>query len=1009
MKKFKAIVIIITLFVIGIFSNVNYAFAEEKKDDTVTVTGATGKGEAFDDNGAGGQNTNRIKGVNGETGYCLDAGYTPISDGAQVGGCTVTDITNEAFGQGLAKIFSDDSLSDSQIANYVRGFGTTDIGKGWTRTDKMGDFTDSYFNLGKSDYISGITSGLKDGSFGNITYNTKQLKDGSMRLLFNNTTGKDGTFSFSDLSGLKLPDGLDPSNINIPSGISSLLLQGLGTKNASGDCNQSFTGGITSPVSTPAGNKCSQVLYYECPGDDTQHFASCGKMDTTPEGGGETPINGGEPVPVECPPEEDCPYDPEDFVDELDGDGQPDRVADGLCDWGGSQKYIKQESTIVSQTLIDNCAPEEENEIKGYSDYCNLYCIEDYEFNVGSGFGTKSPLKIDPDYEPITAGTYFNFDPQTIEIKDKVSASCYTVGHIDAMMADIYGTMEWNNSACEGTPQNGNDYCKKTCTTGTRQDPCGTNPDGSTKYCPVYWKKILIDYWTAQDNQKFEFTWTMHTGQPYFYEERSSGPYTCSGDDNRTYGKNAPNPDFDTIARDSDKFVQQYNDQCTNIQNHVLEQTKDCAKKLTYSYYDGEVLVATDSKTVTPREFESNANGEQVGSGKNCYNPQGGNYNQGAGNKRITYEDCGKDAYNQEIKVGPSKAIQTKLFATTTSGGSAEKGYVYTLEPPTIKNSYGINRRAYDFGDAADKNLQVDTEYKGWPIAFDTPQGRYRYYFWLDEVGSCVNNDQDFLIDGSSAHPDDDYIDCVYDVNGCEMCTWWCNPDSRGGCSGLDKCLECLYSCVGAGCVYDQRGGLAINYIPISLLNIDQTFDAYAFLGNKYNNVLAVTSAKSKLADKVAYLSGEEEESQIAGLPSNLDYSRNWNTEKGKTILNKYDSVGEDIYNESSSAYGLEYRFVLTPKTIKKIQDYNDAHEGYADNLEEGGTHLRCFKVEDDTPNIAEDGKYYVECVSDFLDQVAEWANDPTTKIGRTYQSSKAAGVNSIPKGTNKEVGPAFK
>ena len=1007
MKRLRAIVIIITIFAFGLFSNNSFVYAEEHMGklvaEGVDVEGDTGEGKSIGDSGAGTQNKNRIKGINGETGYCLDPGYTPVAKGATKNGCNVYDITNEAFGQGLAQIFSDETLDDADIANYTRGLGFKfDVAKG----DAVdGDYLDDYLKLANSDYIDGVSEKAVKGGLGKITSTLIPNADGgAMKILFNNTTGQPGKFSLSNLKGI-MNDGLQLDNI-IPVGQSVFSLLGGGLTDASGNCiPSSFNGNVSSPVGdSGGGNECEQVLLYECGSSDDQRFASCGKMSpvsSTPDGGTEQPINGGDPVEIECPPDDKCPYPPETFVQELDGPGGIPGVADMLCDMGGFTKYINQESTVVTQNIVDRCANEPENEMKDYygesEGYCNLYCIEDYTFNT-----ERKPLSIDPDYEPITAGGYFNFNPQDIVIKDKVSASCYTVGHIDKAMSDILKKAQFNRSNCEGAPLNGNDYCKKDCHV-TSYPVCD---DSECKTSHTEWvKTVTITYWNASDNNPdFALEWQKIPNAPY--PEASEGPsrtpLTCNPEDFAEYGANKPEPDYNRIAADADQIITKFNKYCTDIFNHVQDQMDDCPKSLLFSYYDGEMLLIKEDF----RKFKV----EQTGSKQNpekqdVYCPQGNAYNNGAGTTKITHDKCNEAAKRTKVKIGPSKETSQILVATTTSSGYGEKEYTYTLQPPTISSDYKDEERIIVAHDASAKG---QNNYYGWPISYDTPQGEYRYYFELTEVESCLKNDQDFGLTTDKQKSDD--ISCVYNVNGCEGCSWWCDPPSRGSCTGVQKCVGCMYSCVGAGCIYDQRGGLALNYIPISLLNIETTFDNLAFLQEKFNGVVALSSQREKLNNMIASLNNDEIAALSSGdgIPDNISYSRNWNTDKGIAIFKSINNVGEGIYDETDSAnYGLEYRYVLDPKTMQNIQKYNDSKKGYLDTEmtctpgNYGGTIAESY---DDSHQ-----KQYIICRSGFLDQLDGWSKNTRNVRAPQYKSASEVGINNIPKGTNKEVGPAWK
>lgn len=60
--------------------------------------------------------------------------------------------------------------------------------------------------------------------------------------------------------------------------------------------------------------------------------------------------------------------------------------------------------------------------------------------------------------------------------------------------------------------------------------------------------------------------------------------------------------------------------------------------------------------------------------------------------------------------------------------------------------------------------------------------------------------------------------------------------------------------------------------------------------------------------------------------PNRRDLGPNWDNEKGQKTLEEIDSKGEDAYTEAN----VEYRFHLTPESMKKVREYNKSQSSYA-------------------------------------------------------------------------------
>ena len=179
-----------------------------------------------------------------------------------------------------------------------------------------------------------------------------------------------------------------------------------------------------------------------------------------------------------------------------------------------------------------------------------------------------------------------------------------------------------------------------------------------------------------------------------------------------------------------------------------------------------------------------------------------------------------------------------------------------------------------------------------------------------------------------------------------------------------------MSDCVGNGCLYDEKGGLATQYKPISLVNIDE---AFVYMDMNQGGVIALLSTRKELDNKVKQLSASDS--------VNLSKSKNWNTDKGKaTIDNMIDANnGEEIYSRDP-----QYRIVLTPALIKEIQTDN-ATNGYL-------SPMTC------TNNSA--ATDYVTCTSDYIHN--------TLNIEEHFEGDKFTPWHGAV-GMDRKTGPAWK
>ena len=978
MKKPKTIAIVIALLIITLFNSKSAVYAISIEEGYVTVQGDItpesdrmtlgSKGNVT----AGDQNKNVIK-YNGMTAYCINPGMGDFGKDVKKDQCTMKDITDSDLGKEASYIF-DNGGSTGEKANALRIVALDEYGAGTMNAstsyrDIMGA-AQSYATGGKvpngitinkdagADLAKGAIGSLSGkGSSGGVKTTLQKLKSGQLLTVTNNSKGE---------ATLNLGSFLTGDNKIAPGATKSFSLTG--KSDASGNCAPSSipNPNVSYPSNSPSGKSCSQVVQFDC-GSGNQQFIGCGEENDIQKSAdgkeAQQQINEGQDIPIDCPPEDKCPFDPEEFLDIPNP--APDRVADILCDAGGTTTYINQLSKITDSNNTENCAFEGDNQSKNFdSEYCDLYCIEDYDFYVDK-------YSLD-DYE-LTAGTYFNFNPEELTFRDRVSVTCYTRNKTYQVMENILALTTYSES------NKYNDYRKEECTCEYNGTKCPTsetfNSNTQRWECPVpevpqYTRTVTEEIYVASIGDGFKIDWK-HDPQIIEGPETLENSCDCDGSNHyvRYNNDNKTGPNYAAIAEYSKTFVNDYNTQCVD-EIDVQSQIDKCEKKVSFEYYDGN----KNTIKVTPKEFikvsekpvdpEPNKN---INAEKNC--PSGGEYNRDLG---TSYESCNNGIDEKTINVGGGKNIDEKLKTSTVVSRSAAKETVYKLVPPTIYNNYSTGERSYDTDNGSQRN------YKGWPIDYATPQGQYRYKFKVEGIETCTLNDQDF----GQSEPKDSDINCVYKVNGCGGCTYWCDETKKDGSCDYHKCQNsCIYKCLGAGCIYDSGAGLAINYQPISLINIDA---AFAFLNDKYNSVATVSNTKMKLEEKVSNL----KPSQV-GLYSSSKNTQNWVGPKAEATLKKLER-GEEIYSDEP-----EYRFVLTPQVIGKIQEYNSSNNFTT-------SELKCSARGD-----------YVTCQSKFIRETLKgYINNSRGKasmeINATFTDARDAGIFSYTKNTPNS-GPAWK
>lgn len=313
---------------------------------------------------------------------------------------------------------------------------------------------------------------------------------------------------------------------------------------------------------------------------------------------------------------------------------------------------------------------------------------------------------------------------------------------------------------------------------------------------------------------------------------------------------------------------------------------------------------------------------------------------------KVVVDEAGK-IKGQDVKEYKSTANKEKIYNSTcninedldkcNTAGTTET-YNYINQQATVKTTYKFDNDftvEYATGKVSCEAKTGDGYSKvinGFPVSINTPQGIHEYKYTytnighnFDEENSCAGR-FDNLINDKNNH------NCKYDVNNCDDCKVYCDPE---GVCNQDVCDgECQVACVGAGCIRDVNAGFLATYKTVSL---NETFN-------------------------VAMLSNHDGVNFIALADNNKNYSSNesfsgtnWNNEKGIATKANINKLGETIYNAEP-----EYSITLTPAVISNIKKYNAEQEdsdasdakGYLNNT------LKCTNV---------NGTNYGQCLSTFI------------------------------------------
>ena len=985
MKKKIVLIILACLFIIPV--NIN---AKGKEYTVTSVYDSTnpdlgGKknnnmlGGAYDYQGGGSASIT----VDGKQAYCTDPGKKPVNTGAT---CTKETITGEQAAA-YAYVFSNSNDPDViglsvrllSTANGTATFGNTETEDGVNNRcayvnaaaqvikGSGGEVSDSLKNKtsssGKVNCVDGYNvSGTKD-SEGNskgqtaINLATEAMKASSGTTIssgkIGKVTNKNGqvTIPYSDM-----PEG---SKINITctggtctGNIGENDVEGSGSLTISIDKTQCGNVKYSASVTMPGNaNSCSKIVKYNCSakaGSQAQTYIGC---DETSDGDGNTTQKIADNELIKCNANDECNANPEaSGPEDLGG-------ADGLCNKYGETfiQVYEEKNYTVSDTYIDQCVIDE-NDINGKSleatseimngsnDYCKIYCTENYEFLSPGGLSSD-------DYNGdwlITSGSYFNFANK--EATDKTEISCYGENHLDKLMMNI------ENLA--------NNYANSIAESETKcEERSETDSDGNT-VVKHYQKNISTTYDVTNEyasSRKLSIKIEKNVSDSGWLEVDSCTPSSNKKSDSE---KQALANDYKSK---SDTEIKKF-EECNSWNFDKLKTQfadDNCNAKVEFNYTDGMWLDVTPVK-LTRTQISSSETGLKK-------------YKSSTDGK---FESTSAGGSTVSVNLGNGVGMSNnQLTNATHTSNSITIVNEFTLDSVGICNNYNTGNSTI----VPDKSACTGdgtTYVEGWPVSYETTQGEYHYEFIVsnyghDFSGTTCSGGRLESVAGSLGMTESELV-CPYHVNGCDDCDWGCDPN--GICEGDDDCDEdCIWECKEVGCLFDISSGLAINYTPISLINLFNE-ESISYLNDQHKNAIAIATNKDKNNDStVAVASGTKE-----------GIANNWNNSKGDFTKTRISNLGETIYKEN-----LEYKIVLTPDLIKNIKDYNSSeisNGGYLNTkyLNTNDSALKCKNYKKN--NIID--KDYVVCTSRYLDTLPiERLNGDFIKYEKESEIKRKSGI----------------
>lgn len=588
---------------------------------------------------------------------------------------------------------------------------------------------------------------------------------------------------------------------------------------------------------------------------------------------------------------------------------------------------------------------------------CSAYCTENYDLELpGPTSNSNDPQVM------VNSGTFFTIDEK---IKGKTTATCFVEYHYKEFIFAIdeqrqKAAEEFNRYKKSEAYQQGWDT-DSTCI-DYAEDEEG-NPTGECiEYSYSYdWNQDSYDTWTLFPSASAKETSSSYqpgkggiSGGSCGTGSSSTPPAEC---DNKARQEQEDNKytaeqlgDAVDAAREKIKAaIDVWENTCLpekwnleNINGEVFENVKRQVT-IEFEYWDGYgvnyvPVVLAEKPTASLKEegesddFEADKPHQNgLCDTSNCY-----------AQEDDTAKAVDTMTYSYKSEEIPTKYVFNNLYCNLYD----ETGVEYIEEENLAQGTSPATPES--MCPSSNKGTIIE----GFPVSYETPQGKYSYRYSYDNIGhyyDSYSGTDNRLVNvmgtwNSNIGADDYDNTCVYTVNNCKACNIECvtKNESMSGCNLNFYCSTgCKVACAGGGCILDFNNGFLITYRTISL-------------NAPFPNEIANNSLSLEPFGLLAYASASHGNKSSTSESSTLYFSENnWNTEKGKLVKARITGDAENVY-----AGEPEYSIILNRQTIEAIKKANETMDGYSSK-----TGLTC------TGNNGNNSTFS-RCTSDFVRNV---------------------------------------
>lgn len=433
-------------------------------------------------------------------------------------------------------------------------------------------------------------------------------------------------------------------------------------------------------------------------------------------------------------------------------------------------------------------------------------------------------------------------------------------------------------------------------------------------YCDVYCKEDF----------DFEFPTikSVNSGTYFSLDAKITGTKKCFTSEIDTEGFlediNKVNSKYASATNDYkkefDRIVNEYN-ACVNMANDSEIKSYSCFNPTIEYEYDEDAykdIVSRNNKFVKTSE-------EVTSSSTQCNSSINSDYS------------CTDSSTTGRVTISKHGSGNINIATTNYASSIVTKEAKYST--PDV--FYTIN----DGSVTIDADAKNATKIDGLPVSTKTEKGRHNFKLTLSDIGTFY--DEDGCVNGRLVGTDKSVFNsqkgktkteyqCFYDVN-CPECDFSC----EGEMCEIDDCdgPNCVATCLGNGCAYDQGAGLSYGYRTITLNNLN---------------------------------------------PTNRTLGYNWNaakSAKAASAISEIETSGEEAYTKA------EYKITLTPALLSAIKEYNNeqlANGGYVNDT------LDCGDV---TVNGVTFNN--VNCESTFIKDLADDNNFRGVRVNVAVPSKK--------------------